>query len=345
VVGNFTDYLGSYSLNDDEKEVTSECRMKNILVTGAAGYLGGLLVEDLAQNKDKLGIDHIIATDVRELKSPIPHVTLEKLDVRDDGAKDLFEKYQIDCVVHLASIVTPGKDSRREFEYSVDVLGTKNILKACVETNVKRVIISSSGAAYGYYPENIHPLREDAPIRGNYEFAYSHHKKLVEEMLAQYRRDYPKLEQTIFRITTILGENVNNQITDLFKKPFQIGLLNNEVGFSFIWDQDAVACFKEAIFSEKTGIYNLSGDGYMTIAERSQMLKKPRLMLPATLVAAALWLLKKLGLTQYGPEQILFLKYRPILDNKKLKEDFGFKPKMTSKDVFSFYVKNVLKIS
>jgi UDP-glucose 4-epimerase len=106
-----------------------------------------------------------------------------------------------------------------------------------------------------------------------------------------------------------------------------------------------VACFKEAIFSEKTGIYNLSGDGYMTIAERSQMLKKPRLMLPATLVAAALWLLKKLGLTQYGPEQILFLKYRPILDNKKLKEDFGFKPKMTSKDVFSFYVKNVLKIS
>jgi UDP-glucose 4-epimerase len=35
-------------------------------------------------------------------------------------------------VVHLASIVTPGKKSNREFEYSVDVDGTRNLLEACL---------------------------------------------------------------------------------------------------------------------------------------------------------------------------------------------------------------------
>ena len=54
---------------------------------------------------------------------------------------------QVDVVVHLASIVTPGKKSNREFEYSVDVLGTKNILKACVTNGVKRIVISSSGSS------------------------------------------------------------------------------------------------------------------------------------------------------------------------------------------------------
>lgn len=319
--------------------------MKNILVTGAAGYLGSLLVDALVKSRNDLGIQTIVAADVREPKSILPDVIFEKLDVRDNKAGLIFQKYQIDCVVHLASIVTPGKKSQREFEYSVDVVGTQNILTACVQSKVKRIIVSSSGAAYGYYPENVKPLVESCPIRGNYEFAYSHHKKIVEEEMERYRKTHPQLEQTIFRITTILGLKVNNQITDLFKKPIQIGLLNNEVGFSFIWDEDAVSAFMQAIFSSKTGIYNLSGDGYLTISERAKILKKPKLMIPSFLISLALWVLKKLRLTQYGPEQVLFLKYRPILDNHKLKTDFDFSPQKTSRQVFEFYVQKVLGIN
>jgi UDP-glucose 4-epimerase len=317
--------------------------MKNILVTGASGYLGSLLIEKLASEKESLGIVNLVATDVRPLNKNLPNVSFEKLDVREKNAGEIFKKYNIDCVVHLASIVTPGKKSNREFEYSVDVEGTKNILSACLEAKVRRIIISSSGAAYGYHPENIKPLVETNPVRGNYEFAYSHHKRLVEEELQMYREKHPELEQTIFRITTILGTNVNNQITDLFKKPVQIGIPNNEIGFSFIWDVDAVDCFKHAIFSDKTGIYNLSGDGYVTISERAKALKKHVLYIPSIVLEKTLLVLKKLGLTQYGPEQILFLKYRPILDNKKLKSDFGFIPKKNSHEVFDLFVQTLQK--
>ena len=49
-------------------------------------------------------------------------------------------------------------------------------------------------------------------------------------------------------------------------------------------------------------------------------------------------LLKPLGLTQYGPEQVNFLRYRPVLDNRRLKEEFGYVPKKTSAEVFAFYL-------
>lgn len=315
--------------------------MKNILITGAAGYLGSLLIDKLSLQKDQLGINNLVATDVRELRNSSSNIIFEKLDVRDDKAAEIFKKYQIECVVHLASIVTPGKKSNREFEYAVDVLGTQNILKACIETGVKRIVISSSGAAYGYYPENEHVLKENDPIRGNYEFAYSHHKKLVEEELARYRKEFPQLEQTIFRITTILGDKVNNQITDLFKKPLQIGIMGTESRFSFIWDNDAVEAFKQSIFSSKTGIFNLSGDGSVSIQERGQLLKKPVIKIPSKVIESALLVLKTFGLTQYGPEQTLFLKYRPILDNTKLKNEFGFIPQKTSLEVFKDFVERL----
>ena len=48
-------------------------------------------------------------------------------------------------------------------------------------------------------------------------------------------------------------------------------------------------------------------------------------------------LLKLLGLTQYGPEQIDFLRYRPVLDNRRLKEEFGYAPKLNSSQVFELW--------
>ena len=42
-------------------------------------------------------------------------------------------------------------------------------------------------------------------------------------------------------------------------------------------------------------------------------------------------------LTQYGPEQVDFLRYRPVLVNRRLKEEFGYVPRKTSAEVFEFW--------
>ena len=193
-------------------------RARRVLITGADGFLGQSLVAALEQSRQ---LDAIIATDVRPVPAQrrIPGVTYLEQDVRAPTLSKLLTAHAVDTVVHLASIVTPGKQSSREFEYSVDVLGTRNVLDACVEAGVQHLLVSSSGAAYGYHADNPEWIAETDALRGNEAFAYSHHKRLVEEMLAQYRVSAPQLLQTVFRIGTILGERVDNQITALFEKP------------------------------------------------------------------------------------------------------------------------------
>ncbi len=314
-------------------------KAKIVLVTGAGGYIGRQVIQSLkSDDEDQV---QVIAMDIKEVPE---HLQLEdviyiKEDIRSENLCTVISENEVDTVVHLASIVTPGKESNREFEYSVDVKGTENILKACVENQVNKFIVTSSGAAYGYHADHPNWLTEEEVVRGNEAFAYAYHKRLVEEMLAEYRMKHPQLQQTIFRIGTILGEDVNNQITNLFKKRNLLGIKGSKSPFVFIWDQDVVQCICLAIKEEKVGVYNVAGDGAMTIEDISEELNKRVVYLPGKGLEKALYILKKLKATQYGPEQVDFLRYRPVLDNTKLKQEFGYSPIYTSKEVFLNYIK------
>ncbi len=308
-----------------------------VLVTGGGGYLGSQLVARLAALPAERRPACIVCHDIRDASQRLPGVDYAVADIRAPGMAGIVSQHRIDTVVHLASIVTPGKGSRREFEYDVDVNGTRNVLEACVQHGVRRVVVSSSGAAYGYHADNAPWLTEDMPVRGNEVFAYSHHKRLVEEMLAHYRQSQPALEQVVLRIGTILGATVRNQITDLFEKPRLLAIRGSASPFVFIWDQDVVGIIERAVGEGPAGIYNVAGDGALTIHDIAARLGKPCVQLPAGLLQAALALLKPLGLTQYGPEQLDFLRYRPVLLNSRLKEVFGYTPRYTSAEVFELY--------
>ncbi len=305
-----------------------------VLVTGSSGYLGRQVVAELAARSGFAPI----ALDVRP-PAQAPHgVSVEVADIRSPEVDAIVARHRPEVVVHLASIVTPGKDSSRAFEYSVDVDGTRNLLEACVRHGVRRIIVSSSGAAYGYHADSPEWLSETDPVRGNRSFAYAWHKRLVEEMLADYRQRAPQLQQVVLRIGTILGATVNNQITALFEKPRMIAVRGSSSPFVFIHDRDVVGAIVHGIDSPVTGIFNVAGDGKLSINEIAARMGKRCLVLPAGLLQAALWLLKRLGLTQYGPEQLDFLRYRPVLDNRRLKEEFGYVPQRTSAEVFDLWL-------
>jgi UDP-glucose 4-epimerase len=311
---------------------------QRVLVTGAAGFLGQGLVRALcAQGR----LQALVALDVRPLPNDLTHPQLTQVlqDVRDPALAQTLAAQRIDTVVHLASIVTPGKDSSRAFEYSVDVLGTRNVLEACVAQGVRHVVVSSSGAAYGYHADNPAWLSEEHPLRGNAHFAYSHHKRLVEEMLAEFRLTHPALAQTVLRIGTILGEQVDNQITALFEKPRILAIRGSDSPFVFVWDEDVTGAIVHALSGQgPTGCYNLAGDGALTLAEIAQGLNKPLLNLPAGLLRTALALGSALRISRYGPEQLDFLRYRPVLRNTALQSVFGYTPRKTSAQAFEAFV-------
>ncbi len=310
--------------------------MTRILITGAAGAVGQALLDELTAGAQEHGV---IATDIRppgRLPSGFSHVPL---DVRGTDPDRVIGAEQPDVVVHLASIVTPPKGSTRDFEYSVDVTGTRNVLDACIRYGVQRLVVTSSGAAYGYHADNPVPLRETDALRGNEAFAYAHHKRLVEEMLADARKTAPQLEQVVLRVGTVLGEGMENQITALFHRKRLLSVSGTQSPFVFIWIKDLARILRRAATDGPPGIFNVAGDGTVGVDDLCRSLGKPVLRLPAWLLRLALGVARPLGLSQYGPEQVGFLQYRPVLDNTKLKTGFGYTPEKTSAEVFALWQK------
>ncbi len=303
---------------------------RRILVTGAAGYLGHQLGNRLAAaGYDVLGVDVRTRDDV--------DFELRHLDVRDPALGDLLVEEGITHVAHLASVLQASADRARDFD--IDVGGTRNVLAACVRAGVGHLVVTSSGAAYGYHADNPAWIDEDDPLRGNPEFAYADHKRQVEELLAAYRRDHPQLRQLVLRPGTVLGAGTDNQITALFTGRVVLGLRGSSSPFVLVWDHDVLDVLERGIVEERSGTFNLAGDGALTVAEIAARLGKPLLRLPVWLVRAGLRVQRWRG-RPVGPEQVAFLQHRPVLSNRRLKEEFGHVPRMTTVEVLDHFARS-----
>ncbi len=307
---------------------------RSVLVTGGAGYLGGLAVEALAEH----GADRIVTVDVRDPRHPHPGVTHVTADVRTVDLAALLADHEVDAVVHLAAIVNPPPDMSEQTLHDIEVGGTERVLDACVHAGVDHLTVSSSGAAYGYHLSNRgRHLTEEDPVRGSAHFAYAKHKAEVERLLAGYRRRHPRLGQLVLRPGTILGESTSNLITDLFEKRVVLGLRGVDVPFVFVWDRDVAEVIARGVTERITGVFNLAGDGVLTLADIARIEGKPLVALPPGALARGLGLLRAVGLTQYGPEQVDFLRYRPVLANDALKRAFPGLPRRSTAEAYEIY--------
>jgi UDP-glucose 4-epimerase len=308
-----------------------------VAVVGASGYVGQLVVRALLKSRGT--IERVLALDIH----PLPAVgrdaalTFEEMDVRSARFGELLSAHQIDTVIHLAAVVNPPPGMSRNEQYSIDVDGTHNMLEACVEHEVSQLIIASSGAAYGFHVDNPPLIDESWPLRGNEEFAYSRHKRLVEELLAKYRLRHPALRQLVFRPATIIGESTRNVVTALFERRVMVQLPDGDSRFVFIWDEDVAACIARGVHERKTGVFNLAGDGALTAEEIAAITGARLLTVSAGTLATTLRILRWMGLTEHGPEHVPFLRYRPVLSNTALKRDFGFTPTRTSREAFEVW--------
>ncbi|QYJ03447.1 SDR family oxidoreductase [Nocardioides panacisoli] len=303
-----------------------------VLVTGAAGYLGRQLANRLATaGYDVRGVD-VVPRD--RVAGPVDF-DLHQLDVRDPRLADLVAEHQSTHVVHLASILQASRDRQRDFD--IDVNGTRNVLDACLAAGVGHLTVTSSGAAYGYHPDNPSWIDEGDPLRGNPEFAYSDHKRQMEELLARYRQEHPELRQLVLRPGTVLGATTANQITGLLTGRRVLALRGSASPFVLVWDEDVLAILQQGVERSTVGCFNVAGDGALTMAEIADRLDKPLLRLPVGVVRAGLRVQRWLG-KPVGPEQVAFLQYRPVLSNRRLKEGFGYTPRKTTAEVLDHFM-------
>ena len=117
-----------------------------ILVTGATGHIGNVLVRKLTSKGKIVRVITLPGDDSKALSGlNIEHMEGNITDY--DSILPFFDG--VDVVFHLAGMISimPGQD---ELLYKVNVEGTRNVVKACLEKNIKRLVYTSS----------VHALRE-----------------------------------------------------------------------------------------------------------------------------------------------------------------------------------------
>lgn len=147
----------------------------NFLITGAAGFLGSALANQLAREGHQVrGLDDLSAGDPKALYEDV-HFT--RGDV-NDRPKLWTLLQEVDCVYHLAARVSVSESLLYPREYNaVNVSGTVSMMEAMRDVGVNRVVLISSGAVYGDQP--VQPLQEDAA-------PFPHSPYAVSKLAAEY---------------------------------------------------------------------------------------------------------------------------------------------------------------
>jgi UDP-glucose 4-epimerase len=170
----------------------------NILVTGAAGFLGSALANKLAQQGHNVrGLDDLSAGDPARL---LPHVSFTRGDVND--RPKLWSLLQgVECVYHLAARVSVPESVLYPREYNaVNVGGTVSVMEAMRDAGVKRVVLVSSGAVYGDQGEQ--PLRESMSPNPRSPYAVS---KLASEYYVRTIGTLVGIETVALRVFNAYG--------------------------------------------------------------------------------------------------------------------------------------------
>jgi UDP-glucose 4-epimerase len=141
----------------------------NFLITGAAGFLGSALANQLAKEGHQVrGLDDLSTGEPQALFEEV-HFT--RGDV-NDRPKLWTLLQEVDCVYHLAARVSVSESLLYPREYNaVNVGGTVSLMEAMRDVGVRRVVFISSGAVYGDQQEQ--PLQEDAPPSPRSPYAVS----------------------------------------------------------------------------------------------------------------------------------------------------------------------------
>jgi UDP-glucose 4-epimerase len=158
----------------------------NVLVTGGAGYVGSVVVEILLREEfSVVVIDNLVEGHRSAVPSDIPFI---EADIGNrDITKRVLVDYKIDAVIHMAGETLITKSMTHPEDYFLNNVSKGiELLEAMRETDVKRIIFSSTAALFGN-PE-FTPITEDHPT--NPINAYGRSKLMFEQMLEWYHKPH-----------------------------------------------------------------------------------------------------------------------------------------------------------
>jgi UDP-glucose 4-epimerase len=180
------------------------------VVTGAAGFLGSHIVEQLLLRRDRvIGIDNLTCGKWKFLEpfAEDPHFKFIHQDIRDEAAiTEIFREEHPDQVIHLAGLhFIPAAMRDPAHTVSLNVLGTQTLLSACRQSEVRCFWFASTADVYQASETPHHESSTISPFN-----IYGLTKWMGEQLIELEARMHPKRRFVIGRLFNMYGPHETN---------------------------------------------------------------------------------------------------------------------------------------
>jgi UDP-glucose 4-epimerase len=253
----------------------------NILITGVAGLIGSRLADYFTETTDDtiIGIDDLSGGYIENIN---PKVIFYQKDLSNADISEIFDKHKIDVVYHFACYAAEGLSPfMRRFNYSNNVLSTVNIINACINYKVGRLVYASSMSVYGHGKMNGEIFDENDPLAPIDPYGIS---KMACELDIKVAGEQHGLDWVIVRPHNVMG--IKQNIWDKYRNVLGIWMyqtLNDEPMLiygdgeqtrAFTYIDNILPCLYKCGFDKNVSheVINLGGTKMYTINEACKIL-------------------------------------------------------------------------
>jgi UDP-glucose 4-epimerase len=306
--------------------------MSHVLITGGAGFLGGILKRHLLQANYRV-------TSIDRVPDPSwhPHLTKITGDLRDPWLlNSVFNRERFDAVFHCAAVLAHGLSVDEDDLWTSNVNATHLLAEACRRSGVPKLIFTSTNCLWASNPG--HPIREDEPPAP--AEIYGQSKLEAERILCRYGRD---MGLVILRSPTIIDRGRLGLLAILFefihdgKTVWVVG--EGENRYQFIYAEDLVRACMMAMQSGRSDIFNVGSDNVPSLRQvyeaviREAGSKSRVRSLPRSPAIAAMRIAHQLRLSPLGPYHYRMIAEDFMFDTSKIRKTLGWRPTLTNEQM------------
>jgi nucleoside-diphosphate-sugar epimerase len=317
-------------------------RKLTVAVTGPTGDIGRSLLRALDRDRQVGRISAMARSPFDPAEAGLHKMEYRQADVLDpDAVAEVV--HGADVVVHLAFLILGDLKETT----SVNLEGSRNVFRAATEAKVERLLYASSVAAYGFHGDNPELLTEEVEARGTGRHYYSAQKAELEgalwELLESSGSSAP--DAYVFRPCIVAGADALTFVEAIpymslsermpsavsraleYMPALRPVIPDPGVPFQLVHHDDVAAALRAAVLGRgEPGVYNLAGDGTVTMSDLARELGWYSVPIPDLAVGAAAEVVARLPFIPAEAQWIESLRHPVLMDTTRARRELRWKP-------------------